>query len=164
MESVTTYYLEMCAPSELKAKPHPGQLDVVECEVKQFQVNRFLYAFVGEAWEWQEKLTWSDEKWREWVESENHRTWIAHRRGSIAGYYELQKQATDVEILYFGLTPAFIGQGLGGYLLTHAIQSAWAWPQTERVWVHTCTLDHPRALTNYQARGFKLYDQETERV
>jgi len=67
-----------------------------------------------------------------------------------------------VEILYFGLAEAFFGQGFGGPLLTHALQSAWAWPGTTKVWVHTCSLDHPSALANYQARGLRIYREEVE--
>ncbi|MEX1019795.1 MAG: GNAT family N-acetyltransferase [Litorilinea sp.] len=66
---------------------------------------------------------------------------------------------SSVEIAYFGLLPAFVGQGIGGLLLSTAIQRAWAW-QAQRVWVHTCTLDHPNALQNYQARGLRIYNQE----
>ena len=68
----------------------------------------------------------------------------------------------DVEIAYFGLAPRFIGKGFGGYLLSHAIKSAWAWEGTRRVWVHTCTLDHPTALQNYKARGLEVYKVGTE--
>jgi GNAT superfamily N-acetyltransferase len=60
---------------------------------------------------------------------------------------------------YFGLLPPFLGQGIGGALLTAAIERAWAM-DARRVWVHTCTLDHPAALRNYQARGFRLYDEK----
>ena len=163
MSNVTTYYLEMKSPSALNAKHEPYGLQVVECEIKQFQLNRFLYEHVGEAWAWREKLTWSDEQWMAYAENDNLRTWIGHYLGSPAGYYELQQQAGgDVEIAYFGLAPKFIGKGLGGYLLSQAIQSAWDWEGTKRVWVHTCTLDHPSALKNYQARGLELYRVETD--
>jgi GNAT superfamily N-acetyltransferase len=75
-------------------------------------------------------------------------------RGTPAGYAELERQgAGDVEIAYFGLIPAFIGQGLGGWLLSHVIERAWAMAATTRVWVHTCSLDGPHALANYKARG-----------
>jgi GNAT superfamily N-acetyltransferase len=161
LETVTTYYLEMKSPSSLKEKEGPGGLEIAECEIKQFQVNRFLYQFVGEAWEWTDKLSWTDGQWKALVENDNHRTWVAYHRGSIAGYYELVREhGTDVEILYFGLAPNFIGKGFGGYLLSHAIKSAWAWEGTKRVWVHTCTLDHPGALQNYRARGMELYREE----
>ena len=97
------------------------------------------------------------------AENENLRTWVGYYKGSPAGYYELQQQdGGDVEIAYFGLAPRFIGKGFGGYLLSHAIKSAWNWEGTRRVWVHTCTLDHPTALQNYKARGLEVYKVETE--
>ncbi len=156
----TTFYLEMNNPHELDAKALPAELSVLEAEVPQYQLNRFLYQLVGASWESGDLDEWTDEQWREKVEDENLRTWVAYYRGSIAGYYELHRpDGSDTEILYFGLAPEFIGRGFGGPLLSHAIRSAWSWAGTERVWVHTCTFDHPSALQNYQARGMRLYDQ-----
>ncbi|MDX1415122.1 MAG: GNAT family N-acetyltransferase [Candidatus Promineifilaceae bacterium] len=162
MTSVTTYYLEMRSPEALIGKADPGDLKIVESEVKQYQFNRFLYQLVGESWQWTDKLSWSTEEWIAYAENDNLRTWVAYHRGTPAGYYELQRQEKgDVEIAYFGLAPQFIGRGLGGFLLSEAIRSAWALDGTERVWVHTCTLDHPRALQNYQARGMEIFRLET---
>jgi RimJ/RimL family protein N-acetyltransferase len=163
MSPVTTHYLEMQSPARLQAKPTPDGLDIVECEIKQFQFNRFLYQLVGANWQWFDKLSWTDEQWRGFAENDNLRTWVAYYQGAPAGYYELQQQEKgDVEIAYFGLAPKFIGRGFGGCLLSSAIQSAWNWPGTKRVYVHTCTLDHPRALNNYKARGLAVYRIETE--
>lgn len=87
---------------------------------------------------------------------------MSYHQGTIAGYYELHRpDGANAEIRYFGLAAWAIGKGFGGPLLSHAIDSAWAWAGTERVWVHTCTFDHPSALANYQARGMQLYRQET---
>ena len=66
----------------------------------------------------------------------------------------------SVEIVYFGLAPAFIGKGFGGYLLSCALKAAWAIPGAKRVWLHTCTLDHPNAIKNYEARGLTMYKRE----
>jgi GNAT superfamily N-acetyltransferase len=159
-KSVTTYYLEMQSSSWLKEKCESKGLVVSECEVAQFQVNRFLYQLIGEDWEWKSKLSWADGQWRSLVESENHRTWMAYLNGSVAGYYELSKTESDVEILAFGLAPPFIGKGFGGYFLSYAVKSAWSWVGAERVWLHTDSLDHPRALQNYCARGFKIFREE----
>lgn len=161
MSEVITYYLEMHSPADLVLKKTPKKLMILECEIKQFRLNRFLYQWVGEAWQWTGKLKWSDEVWQAYAENDNLRTWVAYVKGSPAGYYELQKQAGgDVEIAYFGLAPNFIGQGIGGALLAEAIQSAWGWEGTKRVWVHTCSLDHPSALQNYKSRGMKVYKIE----
>lgn len=163
MNEVAIYYLEMKSVSSLRGRLESKGLEIRECEIGQFQVNKFLYQFVGADWDWVEKLTWKDERWRDYAESDDLRTWIAHFGGSIAGYYELQKQnGGDVEIAYLGMAPKFVGQGFGGYLLTHALTSAWRWRGTRRVWVHTCTLDHPGALHNYEARGMTVYRVEAD--
>ena len=163
MTEVTTYYLEMKSASALKDRNDSHGLQIFECEIKQFQFNRFLYQLVGADWEWIDKLAWTNDQWKAFAENENLRTWVGYYKGSPAGYYELQQQDDgDVEIAYFGLAFKFIGKGFGGYLLSHAIKSAWDWEGTRRVWVHTCTLDHPTALQNYKARGLEVYKVETE--
>lgn len=161
MSQVTTYYLEMLSPSQLNVKPQPSEMSVVEIKRDQFQFNRFLYQLIGEAWQWTDKLALSDAEWKAHVENPKLRTWVAYLHGAIAGYFELNADPSgDTEINYFGLAPQFIGQGIGGYLLSNAITQAWAIETTRRVWVHTCSLDHPSALANYQARGLSLYKTE----
>ncbi len=163
MSALTVWYLEMRDPGALVAPAAPPSVAVDECRVRQYPVNRFLYQFVGAAWQWRDKLNWTDQQWSDYADRPTLRTWIALCEGSPAGYYELEQQdGGDVELKYFGLAPAFIGRGLGGHLLAHALQSAWNWSGTRRVWVHTCSLDHPAALANYQARGMRLYKEETE--
>ena len=163
MAGVTTWYLEMRDKADVQAPAGADALRVEECRVRQYPVNRFLYQFIGNAWQWRDKLSWSDRQWREYAERPALRTWMALCDGSPAGYYELEQQdGGDVEIKYFGLAPAFIGRGFGGYLLGHALRSAWDWDGTRRVWVHTCSMDHPSALANYRARGMCLYDTEID--
>lgn len=156
--NVTTYYLQMLDPGRLCGKPCPHErFEVRECEIACHPFNRFLYRYVGAPWNWTDKLEWSDEDWLGYVQAHTLRTWVAYDHGTPAGYFELQRQpAGDVEIVYFGLAEAFIGKGYGGYLLTRAIEEAWSWG-AQRVWVHTCSLDHPGALANYRARGFEVY-------
>ncbi|MEZ5584979.1 MAG: GNAT family N-acetyltransferase [Candidatus Competibacteraceae bacterium] len=162
MNVVTIHYLEMLNPEELQPSDCSADpLLIMECRIKQYQFNQFLYRLIGERWQWTDKANWSEEQWRDYAESDQLRTFVAYQAGAIAGYYELQRQASSaVEIIYFGLTEQFIGCGYGGCLLTRAIRDAWSW-DAKRVWVHTCTLDHPAALSNYLKRGFKLYQQET---
>lgn len=163
MAELITYYLEMQSPSELLAKPEQTDMLIQEAQVKNFRLNRFLYQLVGEPWQWTDKLSWSEDAWRSHVERPHVRTWTAMVKGSMAGYFELERDDDgNTEILYFGLAPDFVGKGYGGYLLTEAIRQAWQVEHTKRVWVHTCNLDHPSALGNYQARGFKLYETEVE--
>jgi len=163
LSEVTIFYLEMNTEDELNAVESSNGLSVVEAEIDNFRLNKFLYQYVGEPWQWTDKLKLSDDEWRQYVDNPGIRTWVANYRGSIAGYFELsQTENGDVEIMYFGLAADFIGKGFGGYLLSEAIKRAWSLEGVSRVWVHTCTLDHPSALKNYQARGFKIYKEETE--
>ena len=162
LSGVTTYYLEMLTPNDLQEKAKPDELTINEAEIKDFRFNRYLYQLVGEKWQWLSKLSFTDQQWQDYAESPKLRTFVAHHRGSIAGYYELQQQDQgNVEICCFGLVTRFIGKGFGGYLLSHALRTAWQWPGTARVSVSTCSLDHPSALANYQARGLKLYKTES---
>ena len=67
----------------------------------------------------------------------------------------------SIELAYFGLMPEFIGKGLGKFFLNAMIDRAWA-HKPKRVWLHTCTLDHPQALAVYQRAGFTPYKQEVK--
>lgn len=160
-KEITTYHLEMKSISELNEKCDSNGLRVVEAEIDEFRLNKFLYQYIGEPWKWTDKLSQSDSEWEEYVLSPNLRTWVAYFRGAIAGYFELLVKGSTTEIAYFGLALRFIGKGFGGYLLSQAIKQAWNIKSTKRVYVHTCTLDHASALSNYEARGFKVYKTES---
>lgn len=158
LTEVVTTYLEMRSPEAV----HPSattDLVIVEAQIPCPEFSRFLYTAVGGSWYWVERLSWSYRTWVEHLTQKAIRTWVGYQQGTPAGYYELSKQPDgSVKIDYFGLLPQFIGQGYGGHLLTHALQSAWAW-KANRVWVHTCTLDGEHALKNYQARGLVIFKQ-----
>jgi GNAT superfamily N-acetyltransferase len=161
MSEVTVWYLQATAAEELISAADPEIARILEAKIKQARFNRFLYELVGSTWQWADKLAWTEEQWRDYAEADNLRTWVAWVDGSPAGYFELQKATTgEVEISYFGLADKFIGRGLGGHLLSEAIRQAWAW-RASRVLVNTCSLDHPSALANYQARGMHIYKTAT---
>ncbi len=165
MTKVTTYYLHMTSQAQLKAKPAVEGLSLVCAQIPQYQVNRFLYEYVGGPWHWTDKLTLSDDQWRDYASDPRLHTWVAYYHGSVAGYFELYAHGGgDTEIAYFGLAPDFIGKGLGGHCLSVALLQAWQIAGTERVFVHTCTLDHPGALANYQARGMQIYQTQVEAI
>ncbi|MGH9362056.1 MAG: GNAT family N-acetyltransferase [Thermoanaerobaculia bacterium] len=163
MVRVTTHYLEMLSPAELRpARAAPPGAELRRAEVPSPELNRFLYTAVGGDWHWVDRLGWTFERWLRYLDRPELATWVLYVGGTPAGYFELEKQPEgNVEIAYFGLHPRFVGQRLGGHLLTQAIERAWAMG-ARRVWVHTCTLDHPSALRNYQARGLRLYNEESE--
>lgn len=169
---VKTTYLEQRSPVEVReARPPKYPVEVVRVELPAPEFSRFLYATVGGDWHWHDRLKWSREEWLDYLGRSHVETWVAWVRGTPAGYVELAGSSAvepfDVEIAYFGLLPGFLGRGLGGHLLTVGLGLAWElaarWPGTppvSRVWVHTCTLDGPAALANYQARGLAVYRTE----
>jgi GNAT superfamily N-acetyltransferase len=159
-ETLTTWYLESREPAAGELTSPPATT-LVEAQIKQFEVNRFLYQWIGGPWQWRDRLDWTEQQWRTVVEADHYRTWIAWQQGSPCGYFELEQQGRSVQIAYFGLAERFLGRGLGAWLLSAALDRAWAWPGTERVWVHTCSLDHPAALDNYRARGMRVYRTES---
>jgi GNAT superfamily N-acetyltransferase len=156
---VTTWFLEMHGRADLQpARPAPPAFNLVRAEIPCPQLNRFLYTAVGAQWQWYTRLTWDYSQWLAYLNRPDLETWVAYVSGTPAGYFELERQKTGaVQIQYFGLLPDFVGKGLGGALLTAAVERAWDMG-ADRVWVHTCDLDHPQALANYTARGFHLYD------
>ena len=158
---VTTTYLEMTSRAQLRpAPPAKNAIALVRAEVPCPAFNRFLYTAVGARWWWYTRLSWTHAQWLAYLERPELHTWVAYVSGSPAGYFELEGQGDgNVEIAYFGLLPEFIGKGVGGPLLTAAITRAWDMGAA-RVWVHTCDLDHPAALPNYQARGLRVFRVE----
>ncbi len=159
---VTTYYLEMTDPNALRPKlsAYPG-LSIDQAQRPSPELNRFLYTAVGGDWYWTDRLPWTYQEWQKWVDRPELKTWVAYVSGTPAGYFELEALPDgSVEIASFGLLPSFIGRGLGGHLLTIAVQDAWHMGAA-RVWLHTCTLDHPYALRNYRARGFRVFRKST---
>lgn len=165
----TVWHLEMRSAERLNAKPWPElPLQFAEVEIKQGEFNRFLYQLVGQHWQWHDKDVWSLAQWREHTERPEIRIWLLLVKGSPAGYVEMERQAPNqVEFISVGLAKPFIGLGLGGSMLSEAIRVAFDWRddrgrRPDRLWLHTCSDDHPGALANYQARGFELFKTEEE--
>ncbi|MFE9452295.1 GNAT family N-acetyltransferase [Streptomyces sp. NPDC006739] len=168
---VTTWSLEQTSPSDLLPAAAPeGDLRIVRSEVPSPEFSRFLYASVGGDVLWTDRLSWSHARWLEHLDRPGVETWVAHDRGTPAGYAELEPQDEGVvEIVYFGLLPDFRGRRIGGHLLSYATARAWdladRWPgrtPTKRVWLHTCSKDGEFAMDNYQRRGFRLFDTKVE--
>ena len=109
---------------------------------------------------WRDRLLWTDDELDAYLGSRNVHVWVLMSGSATAGYFELQQHTgAAVEVMYFGLVPAFIGGGLGGWLLTRAAEEAFALG-AERVILNTCTLDAPQALPNYLSRGFTIVREE----
>jgi ribosomal protein S18 acetylase RimI-like enzyme len=159
---VTVWHLEMLDPAALRpVQKEPAGLAIAEARLPLPELNRFLYTAVGGDWFWRERLSWDYARWIQVLAQPGYETWVAYLHGTPAGYFELEAQADgSVEIAYFGLLPQFFGRGIGGRLLTQALARGWE-KGARRIWVHTCSLDHPAALANYQARGLVVFKEET---
>lgn len=160
IRSVTITYLEMRDASQHRpSKPPTCDFEFMQASAPCPELNRFFYTSVGANWHWYSRLSWDYRRWFNYLNRAELETWIGYVSGTPAGYVELERQSgDDVEIVYFGLLPSFVGRSLGGPLLSAAISRAWQMGAA-RVWVHTCSLDHPGALKNYEARGFRIYQQ-----
>jgi GNAT superfamily N-acetyltransferase len=153
---ITITYLQMLSPDALRPR-ESAALRVKRLEPPDGRRNRELYTTVGAPWQWFDRLPWSDAEWQAYAARPGLETWLAFDGEKLAGYYEWEAQAEEqAQLLYFGLLPECVGRGLGGALLTSAIRRGWQLA-TRRIWVHTCTDDHPHALDNYLARGFTVY-------
>ena len=135
-------------------------------EPVDFQLNKFFYKNVGNKHRWTDRLIWSENEWIRYVSSANIETYILKIENDLAGYFELINHLNlkEIEIAYFGLLEEYHNKKLGGYLLSEAIKKSFLKKNIERVWVHTCTLDHKNALKNYMARGMKIYKKEIIKV
>ena len=155
-EPETIWYLEMQRPEEFLPKVLPPETLLVKFGIALPAMNRFFYLEVGKMWQWTAHEAWTKEQWREWADRKEHQTWMLLYKGTPVGFFELNTEDKDVELAYFGLLPPFMGKRLGGGLLSATIENAWGM-ETNRIWVHTSSLDHSYALKNYQARGFQIY-------
>lgn len=158
---VTVYYLEMRAPSDRSVPPPRDGLGVLHARRPPIPYYRYLYDAVGRDYNWLSKRKLSDDELAAVIHDPQTEIHVLHVDGSPAGFAEFdRRQAGEIELIQFGLTADFIGQGLGKWFLQWTIDKAWSY-HPKRFWLHTCTLDHPAALPNYTAAGFALYREET---
>ncbi len=158
-QAVTVTTLDYLRPRETEG-PADRPYNLREATVACPELNRFLYASVGAPWCWHTRLPWTYRQWLDYLENPAVATWIGYEGGNPIGYFELRREPEGaVEIAYFGLLPHYVGRGLGKRLLGDAIAKAGAFGDG-RIWLHTCSLDHPAALPNYLARGFRVRKTE----
>jgi len=157
---VTVYYLEMLDHAQ-RAVPAPrGGLTVIYAQAPAVAYYRFLYNAVGNAYHWYSRGKLPDADLAAVVQHPQNEVHVLHVDGAPAGFAELDRRTRDeIELVQFGLMGEFIGQGLGKWFLQWTIDKAWSYGP-RRFWLHTCTLDHPRALPNYLNAGFVKYRQE----
>ena len=162
-KEVKRNYLEINSLQDLKEGNKPSEdYSLSLIDPINFQLNKFFYKNIGKKHKWVDRLAWSEEKWINYVSSENVKTYILKHKNDLAGFFELifHLEKNETEIAYFGVLKEYQNKKLGSYLLSEAIKIAFS-IGTSRVWVHTCSLDHKNALNNYLSRGMKIFKSET---
>ena len=163
-KTILRNFLEIYSLSDLKKVENPSiNLNLVE--TKDFQLNKFLYKQIGKKHNWLDRLNWSDQNWIQYVSQKNLYTYILKDIEDLVGYFELNlnEEKKEAEIVYLGILKEYYGKKIGAFLLCEAIQKSFSL-NSQRVWVHTCSLDHKHALKNYISRGLKIFKTETLKV
>jgi len=159
---VNRSYLEINSIKDLNPSNRPN----IDCKLilvnpPDIQLNKFFYKHVGKDYRWIDRLIWNDNSWINYLENQNIKTYILKDKENLVGYFETiyDFKEKHTEIAYFGILSEYYGKKYGGYLLSEAIVKSFE-KGINRVWVHTCSLDHKNALKNYQARGMKIFKSE----
>jgi len=165
-QEVQRNYLEIKSIQDLNEVIKPNEdcsLDLLE--PINFQLNKFFYKNIGKKHQWIDRLIWTESQWINYVSNKNVKTYVFKFKNDLAGFFELisHGKKKEVEIAYFGLLEEFQNKKLGSYLLYQAIQKSFNLG-IDRVWVHTCSLDHKNALHNYIARGMKIFKTEIIKI
>ena len=155
-------YLEINSIKELNNSKTPTE----HCELQlidppDFQINKFFYKQIGKDHRWIDRLSWNEKSWIDYVENSSVKTYVLNDKENLIGYFEqiFHVEKKSCEIAYFGILKEYYGKKYGGFLLTEAIKNSFL-NGIEKVWLHTCSLDHKYALKNYQARGMKIFKSE----
>ena len=161
MIPVERNFLELRDIKKLKFNSFKKNKFLIKKIKPDFQLNKFFYKQVGKKHRWIDRLSWTDEKWINFISNKNLETYVISEFEDLIGFFELlyNPNLNETEISYFGLLEEYIGKGIGGYALSEAIKKAFE-KNIKRVWLHTCTLDHPNALKNYIARGMRVFRKE----
>ena len=165
-QEVQRNYLEINSIEDLNKVTDPQEeYSLNLLDPQNFQLNKFFYKNIGKKHKWIDRLVWTENQWMDYVSSEKVKTYVLKYKGDLAGFFELifHSEKNEIEIAYFGILEEFQNKKLGSYLLSQAIQQSFK-SDINRVWVHTCSLDHKNALNNYIARGMKIFKTETIRI
>ena len=162
-KKVERNYLEINSIEELNEPNNLLPDYIIELvEPDDFKLNKFFYKNIGKSHHWVDRLIWTDKQWMDYTSNRSVRTFVLKKKDDLVGYFELimHKDKKEVEIAYLGLLQEYHNQKLGSFLLSSAIRNSFN-EKTNRVWVHTCSLDHKNALKNYLSRGMKIFKKET---
>ena len=165
-EEVKRNYLEISSLNDLNEGNKPSEdysLNLID--PINFQLNKFFYKNIGKKHKWIDRLIWNEQKWIDYVSSKKVKTYVLKNKDDLVGFFELifHLEKKEVEIAYFGILEEYQNKKLGSFLLSEAIKKSFD-QNINRVWLHTCSLDHKNALNNYIARGMKIFKSEIVKI
>ena len=165
-EEVKRNYLEISSINDLKEGNKPSEdysLNLID--PINFQLNKFFYKNIGKKHKWVDRLIWNEQRWIDYVSSEKVKTYVLKNKDDLVGFFELiyHFEKKEVEIAYFGILEEYQNKNLGSFLLSEAIKKSFD-ENINRVWLHTCSLDHKNALSNYISRGMKIFKSEIVKI
>lgn len=150
-------FLEMSAPPPSRPSPERADLALHRWERPETASYRALFRRIGEPWLWFSRLLLEEEALASILHDPGVEVFLPVRDREPIGLLELDfRSPGQCELAFFGLVPEAVGSGAGRWLMSRALERAWR-PGIERVWVHTCHLDHPEALGFYIRSGFRPY-------
>tara|TARA_Y100000766_G_scaffold272984_1_gene273415 strand:- start:490 stop:993 length:504 start_codon:yes stop_codon:yes gene_type:complete len=165
-EEVKRNYLEINSIKDLKETNQSfDDFSIVLIDPINFQLNKFFYKNIGKKHRWVDRLIWSEQQWIDYVSNSKVKTYVLKKKDDLVGFFELifHLENKEVEIAYFGILEEYQNKKLGSFLLSEAIKKSFN-ENINRVWLHTCSLDHENALKNYLARGMKIFKSEIFKI
>ena len=165
-EEVKRNYLEINSIKDLKETNKSfDDFSIVLIDPINFQINKFFYKNIGKKHRWVDRLIWSEQQWIDYVSNSKVKTYVLKKKDDLVGFFELifHLENKEVEIAYFGILEEYQNKKLGSFLLSEAIKKSFN-ENINRVWLHTCSLDHENALKNYLARGMKIFKSEIVKI
>lgn len=163
MPKVQRFFLEIKKKKSVDKSPSiPDKIEVYLDKEKDININKFFYRQIGKDHFWRDRLLWSDKEWIKYVNNTSLETGVLKLNNELIGFYEQEfhKKKNEIELIQMGILKEHQGKKFGSFLLQYIIYKAFA-KKVERVWVHTCSLDHKHALDNYLSKGFKTFKEET---
>jgi len=170
-----TWYIEMRAPpTDDMPLPPMKDLSIKRHTTISTSHYRYLYWAIGRNWDWYGQLLVPEDELSDYLSDPGVEIHVLYKKNIPVGMVDIDRRdPTDVELLVFGIVDGFVGKGLGRYFIRWATRQAWGMhptddlsgdtftPETpDRIWLHTCELDHPAALPNYKNAGFVVYDEQ----
>ena len=163
MPKVQRFFLELKKTKKVNQQTvYPKNVKIFLDTKKDININKFFYRQIGKDHFWRDRLLWTDNEWSRYINNKSLEIGIMKIDGELIGFYEQEFHETknEIELIQMGVLKEYQGKKLGSFLLKYIIHNSFN-KNVERIWVHTCSLDHKYALNNYLSKGFNIFKDET---